>query len=167
MVCLSIECNCMIRDILFYNNEKNNTGAIINLDWNKAFDRVDWDLLIKVMRKFGFTDKIITWLSALYNNIQSLCLVNGYLTEPFNVERGVRQGCPLSMLLYVLFQDPLYCIIEQSHSIIPIDLPGEKCNVLGFADDTTLFVADDMSIIEFFRVIDKFERATNSRLNLS
>ena len=74
------------------------------------------------MKKMGFSEKIINWLVVLYRNIESLCLVNGFLTEPFNVERGVRQGCPLSMLLYVIFQEPLYCAIEQSNLIIPIDI---------------------------------------------
>ena len=46
-------------------------------------------------------------------------------------------------------------------------MPGEKCNILGYADDTTLFVKDDRTIIEFFEVINKFEKATNSKLNMS
>ena len=89
-----IDCNCKIRDMLFYVNEKNMNGTVLNLDWNKAFDRVDWDFLIRIMKKMGFSEKIINWLVVLYRNIESLCLVNGFLTEPFNVERGVRQGCP-------------------------------------------------------------------------
>ena len=162
-----IECNCKIRDMLFYVNEKNMNGAVINLDWNKAFDRVDWDFLIKIMKKIGFSNKIINWLAVLYSNIESLCLINGFLTEPFDVERGVRQGCPLSMLLYVLFQEPLYCAIEKCNLIIPIDIPGEKTNLLGYADDTTMFVQDDNSFLEVFRIINQFEKATNSILNIS
>ena len=102
------ECTNKIRDHLFYCGSNNVTGAIVNLDWEKAFDRVNWNLLFKIMRKMGFPPFIINWIIILHTNIESVCLVNGNLSVPFNIERGVRQGCPLSMLLFVIFQEPLY-----------------------------------------------------------
>ncbi|CAL4113468.1 unnamed protein product, partial [Meganyctiphanes norvegica] len=109
---------------MYYYGKNDITGAIINIDWEKAFDRVNWEFLIKIMKKMKFPDSTIKWMSILYTNIQSLCLINGYFTESFNIYRGVRQGCPLSMLFFIIFQDPLYVAIERARNIKPIEIPG-------------------------------------------
>ena len=118
-----VECNVQMRDILYYAGSNNSDGAIINLDWEKAFDRVSWEFLIKIMKKLGFSSFIITWLMTLYKDITSSCLINGYISKEFKIKRGVRQGCPLSMMAYVIFQEPLYLAIEKCNRIRPLDLP--------------------------------------------
>ena len=57
-----VECNMQIRDLMYYAGTNNLTGALINLDWEKAFDRVSWDFLIKIMKKKGVSNCIINWL---------------------------------------------------------------------------------------------------------
>ena len=161
-----VECNTKIRDIMYYSGKNNITGAIINVDWEKAFDRVNWEFLIKIMKRMRFPNVIINWILTLYTNIQSLCLVNGNFTDTFNIYRGVRQGCPLSMLFFVIFQNPLYVAIENANKIKPIVIPGNNISELGYADDTNLFVCDDNSILEIFKIFNQFEKATNSKINI-
>ena len=161
-----VECNMQMRDIMYFAGTNNITGALINLDWEKAFDCVSWTFLIKIMKKLGLSNFIINWLMNLYTGITSSCLVNGYVTKEFKIERGVRQGCPLSMLAYVFFQEPLYQAIEKCNKIIPIELPCSPINELGYADDTSIFVKNYESFIEVFRLINLFEKASNSKINL-
>ena len=161
-----VECNSKIRDILYYAETNNMSGALINLDWEKAYDRVDWDFLKKIMNKIGFPEFIINWLMILYTNITSSCMVNGYITKEFRIERGVRQGCPLSMLVYVLFQEPLYLAIQKNSNILPIEIPERNTKTIGYADDTTICIKDDVGIIEVFNVIKKFVDASNSKINI-
>ena len=78
-----IECTNKIRDIIFYFNQKNVTGAIVNLDWEKAFDRVNLVFLSRILYKIGFPVSIINWFMALYKNIESMCMINGHLSDPF------------------------------------------------------------------------------------
>ena len=160
-----IECNNIMRDTIYYANDNNIQGAIINIDWCKAFDSVDHDLLFRILLKMGFCDGFIKWIKVLYTEAVSSCIVNGFITNIFNIERGVRQGCPLSMLLFVLFQEPLYRAIELSKNIKPIKLPCTYRKLLGFADDTSFIVADDLSIIECFQILKKFELASSIKLN--
>ena len=87
------------------------------------------------------------------------------MSRCFNIERGVRQGCPLSMMLFVLFQEPLYRAIEQSEKVKPIELPCKPQKILGFADDTSFIVADDLSICESFTILERFELASGISLN--
>ncbi|CAL4097882.1 unnamed protein product, partial [Meganyctiphanes norvegica] len=160
-------CNIQMRDTLYYLGRKKSTGAIINLDWEKAFDRVNWGFLINIMKQFGFPELIIKWVCTLHANLQSVCMVNGYLTPPFDIKRGVRQGCPMSMIFFVIFQEPLYRAIELSNKIYPPLLPKKQTKNIGYADDTSIFVSDDNGFIETFDIISKFQRASNARLNIN
>ena len=160
-----IECNNIMRDTLYYANNNNIQGAVINVDWCRAFDSIDHDLLFKIMRKMGFCSAFINWIKLLYNGAMSSCIVNGFLTRSFNIGRGVRQGCPLSMLLFVIFQEPLYRVIERSNVIRPIILPCNTRKALGYADDTSFIISDDRSIVECFTILGRFENASGIKLN--
>ena len=161
-----VQCNGRLRDIMYYANEKKLTGALVNLDWEKAFDKVDWNFLIKIMKKLGFPEFITKWLMVLYTDITSSCMVNGFITKEFSIERGVRQGCPMSMITYVFFQEPLYRAIEKNNRIIPFGLPHQKTKEIGYADDTTICINDDEGFLEAFKLINMFERASNSKINI-
>lgn len=78
-------------------------GCLVSLDLNKAFDRVDHTYLWKVLEKFGFPSQLIDCLKVLYKNAKSRILINGFLTSEININCSVRQGCPLSMILFVLY----------------------------------------------------------------
>ena len=161
-----IECTNKIRDMLFYLNNKNITGAILNLDWEKAFDRVNWTFLSKILKKMGFPDSIICWFMVFYKDIESMCMVNGSMTDSFKIERGVRQGCPLSMIAFVIFQEPLYKAFQKHIYIIPPQIPGKTTKNVGYADDTTVFIMSERSLCETFKTIQNFEIASNSKLNI-
>ena len=161
-----IDCTNRIRDMLYFLNQNKATGAILNLDWEKAFDRVNWTFLSRVLERMGFPVSIINWFMVLYRNIESVCLINGTMTKPFRVERGVRQGCPLSMLAFVIFQEPLYRALQMQINIIPPQVPGKKFKNVGYADDTTIFITNDQSLCESFKIIHNFENASNSKLNI-
>ena len=162
-----IECNNKIRDIMYYSGTNNINGAIINIDWEKAFDRVNWQFLIKIMHKMKFPIFIIKWIMILYTNIESVCLVNGHFSDVFKVYRGIRQGCPLSMLMFVIFQNPLYLAIENTNRIKRIEVFGNNTKEIGYADDTNVIVIDDEGIVEVFKIIDCFVKATNSKVNIN
>ena len=87
-----IDVNNNIRDIIYYSNKENVPGAIINLDWSKAFDKVDIKFLWQVMQKMGFSTNFINIIMVFYSSRTSRCLVNGFLTNEFDVKRGSVKG---------------------------------------------------------------------------
>ena len=162
-----IDANNNIRDIIYFCNETNVPGVIVNLDWSKAFDKVDIIFLWRVMSKMGFSELFINILKIFYSFRKSQCIINGFLTEEFDIKRGVRQGCPLSMLLFILSQEPLYAAIENNNQIKPFKTPNSHIKLQGYADDTNFILSDDQSIKEVFRIVNMFESATSASLNLN
>ena len=161
-----IDCNNMIRDVVYFSTEMESNLALLNLDWSKAFDRVDTQFLWRIMRRLGFPESFVNWLMILYKNSQSCLCINGVISSSFEINRSVRQGCPLSMLLFVIFQEPLYLAIKNNKEIPSPKLPNEMCIKLqGYADDSTIFICDEESLVTVFREVRRYEKATGAKLN--
>ncbi|KAJ8051046.1 hypothetical protein HOLleu_04468 [Holothuria leucospilota] len=159
----------VLRDVIDYVGVKGNACAIISLDQHKAFDKVNWAFLFKVLKKMNFGNTFCRWISILYHDIYSKVLINGRLTEEVCIGRGVRQGCPLSPSLYVLFIEPLAQFISQSRDIRGFVLPGSGGRVVKFlqyADDATCIASSLGCIKGFFNATDLFHSATGASVNL-
>ena len=158
--------NSIMRDIIFYANENDEAAALINLDWSKAFDRVDHDFLYKILSNFGFDPSFILLIKMLYIDAESILCINGNMSEPFPIKKSVRQGCPLSMILFIIYQEPFYRMMKRKLSNMSLSLPNSlKVSVLGYADDSVIIVTCDESIVECFNVITDYEKASGAILN--
>jgi hypothetical protein len=80
-----------IQDIIDYSNIYKIEGAIIFLDFSKAFDSLEWDFMFSTLKHYGFNDSFVTWVETLYNNIQTCVINNGWLSEIFKNTRGNSQ----------------------------------------------------------------------------
>jgi hypothetical protein len=75
-------------------------GAILFLDFSKAFDSIEWEFMFKSLERFGFQESILSWIKTLYTRIQGCISNNGWISEPYTIERGIRQRFPLSALIF-------------------------------------------------------------------
>ena len=157
-----------LRDVVAYASESDCPLAILSLDQEKAFDHVDCSFLYSTLSKMGFGPSFIRWVQLLYSDVQSSVLVNGYTTKPFKPSRGVRQGCPLSPLLYILTMEVLACSIRANPDIVGLSIPRSPIlPVLSlYADDTSAVVSSDRAIVAVFETYDRFEKASGSKINL-
>ena len=158
----------LIRDALLYANEVNESLAMITIDQLKAFDRVDHKFLFKALEKFGFGPQLIKWIQLLYTSVSSCVKVNGWKTAFINLERGLRQGCPLSMPLYIITAEILAIHIRTNPQIQGLHHPAstEQVKLSQFADDTTLLLVNDSSIVEAFKTLSKYEQASGAKVNI-
>ena len=120
--------------------------------------------------RMGFKYSFLRWVSLFYTQVQSAVIVNGDISPFFSQSRGVRQGCPLSPLLYVLVAETLAVNIWCNPRIPCLCLPGVPLVVSPvhqYADDTTLLLSTDDSIKAVFDIYSLFEKASGSRLNKS
>ena len=166
----SIHDNChLLRNVIDYVESRNLACALISLDQMKAFDRVSHQYLFSTLEAFGFGESFIKWLKILYRNSTSAVLVNGHVSDPFAITRGVRQGCPLSPLIYVLCIEPFAIKIRSNPYISGLRLPGfnTEVRITMYADDNTPIVTTPESIREVFLVSERYGLASGSRLNLN
>ena len=141
-------------------------GPAVFLDFEKAFDSIECKYLQKCLEVLRFGPQLRQWIKIFYNDILSCVLNNGYASEHFLLSRGVRQGCPLSGSLFIIGIEILGSTIRQSATINGIDItPGKIAKLAEYADDTTIFVEDDQSIINLFNLLDKFESVSDLQIN--
>ncbi|KAK3728096.1 hypothetical protein QZH41_003920 [Actinostola sp. cb2023] len=157
----------LLRDIFDYAEAKQLPGAILALDQEKAFDRVDRAFLDRVLVTMNFGPLFRQWIKTLYADSKSAVTNNGWLTSYFSLERGVRQGCPLSPLLYCLIAEVLGNAIRSDPKIEGFSLPKACVTVKTsqYADDLTLTLRDSYSIKRSFVHITMYERASGCKLN--
>ena len=158
----------LIQDTITYANESNTPLALISIDQLKAFDRVSHQFLFKTLSKFGLGPQFISWIQLLYNNVSSSIKTNGWLSAFIPLERGLRQGCALSMPLYILTAEILATHIRSHTAIHGLHPPGSatEVRISQYADDTTLFLTQDTSIHTVFEIFQNYERASGARINL-
>ena len=102
------------------------------------------------MRKLGFSEIFIKFIKKLYQNTLSIIFNNGFLSTPFSLSRGVRQGCPLSLLLYIINGEVINLNIKNNDKIVGYPIPNQKENakLSQYANDTNLLAPTEQSIIE-------------------
>ena len=97
----------IIEDMIEYTNKNDILGLLVLIDFEKAFDTIEWDFLFKTLKSYNFDKTFINWIKLLYSNITACTINNRYLSRNFTLERGIRQGCPLSALLFILVAEIL------------------------------------------------------------
>lgn len=115
-------------------------GFLLSLDLQKAFDSLSWSYLFTVLRRWGFEEKFIGTLKALYSTPSAKVKLQGYYSDPIQIARGTRQGCPLSPLIFALAIEVLAIAIRSNQNIKGVKCGPHTHKCALFADDILLFV---------------------------
>ena len=154
--------------VIDYMEKTNKPGAIVALDQEKAYDKILHPYLWEVLRKFKFPEEFIKTTQALYDNATSIVMINGELSDPFKILRGVRQGDALSCLLFNIAIEPLAENIRRSERLKGITIPGtNKClKVKLFADDTTVILSDKDNIEDLHKILTDWCDVSGAKFNI-
>lgn len=104
----------MAQETLHSVKQKNKKGAVIKIDLSKAYDRINWIYIRMLLTHLGFKTDFIRWIMGCITNISYAVLINGAATPFFKGQRGLRQGCPLSPLLFFLVAEGLSQLIQKA-----------------------------------------------------
>jgi exonuclease III len=153
-----------------YSVANNKNYCMVSLDAKKAFDSVDHSYLSKVLEIYGFDHRFIGIFNTLYNDCEAVVQVNGHLSSPFGISRGVKQGDALSCALFVLAIDPLIRNIENNERIRPLELEvnnneSVRIKSIAYADDITIVCKNSNGIQFIFDEYEKLSRYSGLILN--
>lgn len=143
-------------------------GLVISLDAEKVFDRVKWSYLFFTLDQFSLGDNFVRWLRVLYTQPMAAVLTNGLRSANFVVQRGSRQGCPLSPLLFAMAIEPLAEAVRQDPLMAGLDVGGKSHKITLYADDVLLFMLNpSVSVPCLIQIIDRFAAFSGYKVNFS
>jgi exonuclease III len=157
-----------LRTNFFYKNycKKNDVNAVlISLDAKKARDSVSHEYIEETLIAYGFGPAFVKSFKVLYNDIKARIMINGFMSEAINIERGVKQGDALSCAIFIICIDPLLRNLNKNKEIkrIPIMNKGKICkNIIfkaaAYADDISIICEKSLKSIQ--NVFSEYERLT-------
>jgi hypothetical protein len=145
--------------------------VLLKLDFAKAFDTIDHSAMLKIIKQMGFFDKWLGWINTIFSTGKSNVLLNGVPRRQFFCKRGVRQGDPLSPLVFVLAADLLQSAINKAYqqgllkapfsSDYEMDFP-----IVQYADDTLVIMrADRDQVITVKEILEKYAQSSGLKIN--
>ncbi|CAM8932747.1 unnamed protein product [Rhodiola kirilowii] len=146
---------------------------MIKLDFCKAYDSISWEYLDQIQQIMGFGDKWRQWIFECISTPMLAVLINGSPTEEFPMERGLRQGDPLSPFLFLIAAEGLSRLLARAKEVgdlrgVEWVRNGDRMNHLQYADDTIIFCEAELEEIKSLRrILKSFEAASGLRINYS
>ena len=129
----------LISDILEICNNQNINGYMVTMDIEKAFDTLDHNFLLTVLEKIGFGKNFISWIKIILAN-QGSCVINGgSTTKYFKLEKGARQGDPISAYLFIIALEVLLIMLKNKADIKGLKIFDYDFLYTAYADDSTFF----------------------------
>ena len=113
------------------------------VDYSKAFDTMEWEFISKSLRLFNFGDRLINVVKLLQANSFSKIEQNVFFSERIILERGCRQGDPVSPYLFVLSSEILSTVIRRCEDVRGLRVVTKEAKISLFAYDTSLFLQND------------------------
>lgn len=128
----------------------------MSLDLQKALENVDHEYLWKILEKFNFPAQLINCLKKLYSSASSKVVHNGFFTLEIPIRSSVRQGCPFSMVLFMLYVEPVISSIHASANGVLVYMKFLK--VIAYADDITVFVRSQKEFDDLMGIVSSFSK---------
>ena len=157
----------LVSDVIDYYDMIEKSGLLLMLDFKKAFDSLEWNFLFKTLKLFNFGPSFIRWINTIYTLPEACIKNNGYLSESFSIHRGIRQGCPVSALIFVLCVEILGIEIRQHTGLKGFNLgnPVKQIKVIQYADDGIIFINDKHEMCCALSILNKFGKFAGTVLN--
>jgi exonuclease III len=156
----------VVQDLIDFCKTFHMDGALLLIDFEKAFDSISWSFLQHALEQFGFGENFRRWIHIIYNNIQSHVQNNGHISQSFKLGRGIRQGCPISPYLFIVCVELLAKKIRESSDVEGLCIGQVEHKILQFADDTVLLVKNKKSIMKALEIIDSFSKCSGLKINI-
>ena len=156
-----------IRDLIIYAEQTQTQTYVVSIDQEKAFDRLDHKYIHETLENNNIGNYIRTWIDIIYKNPESCVVVNQEISQPFKIERSVRQGCPLSAMIYTICLENFLEAVRKDPLIQGTKIPGAHIKKLvAYADDTTFFTPNLKSIHNLIGKFKEYGKGSGAKINV-
>ena len=154
-----------IIDIMQYTDFQDIPGLILLIDFEKAYDSLEWNYIDEALEARNFGPQFRNWVKTLYCSSKSCVINNGYASEFFSLEKSVRQGCPLAPFLFIVVIEVLAEAIRNDNNIKGIKVEDKEVKISQLADDTTCFLSDEDSANKILEKLELFSKISGLKCN--
>lgn len=139
---------------------------VVSVDFAAAFDTFDREFLFRALKSYNFGEAFRNSIGILYKGACRSVVNNGFTSNWFSLEAGLRQGCPVSPLLFIIAVEKLSCCLRQDFEIQGALINDNRHIISQYADDTTLFLRDGSSLERSMEVIEEFSQVAGLSVNV-
>lgn len=139
--------------------------AMIQLDLHKAFDKVVHEVLFLLLEHVNVGSVITEGVKMVYHDCTAKLVINKELSDSIPVRSSVKQGCPLSPLLFAIYLEPFCLGLLATPRIRGYTFLSSEIRVLAYADDIAVFCTDKKSVEEVVKIAIAFCTATGSAIS--
>ena len=157
----------LVEDIIEHVEKFEQEGLVLFLDFEKAFDSIEWKFIVACLEKFNFGTEFITWIRTIYNSPTAIIKNNGWLSRKIEIFRGIKQGCPLSALLFIIATELLSQNLKNSTRFRGLGIHNKEIRIIQYADDTIIFLQSESDIEMVVSLINDFSKVAGLNLNLN
>ena len=156
----------LLYDIMMYTDINDIPGLLLLIDFEKAFDSISHEFIMQVLDFYNFGASIKSWVKLFYEDAFSCVLVNGHLTNRFKIERGCRQGDPLSPYIFLLCAEMLSIMIRKNSKINGLTVGNDQHKIIQYADDTIITLdGSKEDLQETLKILNEFARGSGLTIN--
>ena len=154
-------------DIIFECENRGIDGLILLVDFEKAFDSLSWRFIHQVLKKYNFGNNFIKWINMFQQGSNSRIILNGNLSDAFNLYRGCRQGDPISPYLFILCSEFLTIAIKNNPEIEGIRIMTKEHKTSQYADDTSVYLkATERNLKKCLDTLEWFYHISGLKINI-
>ena len=158
----------LLSDLLEDSNRRKKELNIILADQQKAFDSISHRYIFALSEQLNLGDFIFNSIKRIYNNSSAKIVLNMYETLSIIIRSGIKQGCALSMMLYIIAIEELMLRIKLNTNIKGYKIYGleeREIKLTSYADDIVGYLNDKLSIELFFQEFDEWGEISGARIN--
>ena len=157
----------LLYDIMMYTDINDIPGLLLLIDFEKAFDSISHEFIMQVLDFYNFGASIKSWVKHFYEDAFSCVLVNGHLTNRFKlVERGCRQGDPLSPYIFLLCAEILSILIRKNSNINGLTVGNDQHKIIQYADYPVITLdGSKEDLQETLKMLNEFARGSGLTIN--
>ena len=159
-----------LQDVLHHCSTEEISGALVSIDFSKAFDKISHIHILKTLKEKGFGPLFTNMIGDLLYQIKSRISINGDTSTIFDIQRSCRQGDPIAPLLFILATDTLNDVINKTKSIKGVKIGNKSKTNDSFADDVTFCLTGNQkeltnSIRKIYEILNNFKATSGLKIN--